>query len=256
MSKSVKTTPGFAKSFKRRAACRCASLFSTRILLPKSARNLTTSSARRDEEERYGNRGRELRTGPRWQSTPPRMMAPIRSKPPVDDNDFAVNEDPERLDKVYDRVLGKGGYSMLTEEVKWLAVTHKSFDHGRRGFNDRLIYLGMKLNCVPTGVAAKIYGAGKRIVELHTSLSLYHASSATPFPETRDHHGRQPFRHPALDGLAGVSAENKYQILNTARTAQLAEKYGLDTVVRWKPRSVRSVCLCSLSCSVTYTERS
>ncbi|CAF9930667.1 hypothetical protein IMSHALPRED_008247 [Imshaugia aleurites] len=151
------------------------------------------------------------------------MMAPIRSKPPVEDNDFAVNEDPERLDKVYDRVLGKGGYSMLTEEVRWLAVTHKSFDHGRRGFNDRLIYLG------------------KRIVELHTSLSLYHASSATPFPDTRDHHGRQPFRHPALDGLAGVSAENKYQILNTARTAQLAEKYGLDTVVRWKPRSVRNM---------------
>lgn len=32
---------------------------------------------------------------------------------------------------------------MLTDEVKWLAVTHKSFDHGRRGFNDRLAFLGM-----------------------------------------------------------------------------------------------------------------
>ena len=31
---------------------------------------------------------------------------------------------------------------MLTEEVKWLAVTHKSFDHGKRGYNDRLAYLG------------------------------------------------------------------------------------------------------------------
>ena len=70
------------------------------------------------------------------------MMAPVRSKPPVANNDFAVNEDPELLDRVYNQVLGKEGDKMLTEEVKWLAVTHKSFDHGRRGFNDRLAFLG------------------------------------------------------------------------------------------------------------------
>ena len=79
---------------------------------------------------------------PRWQQTPPRMAAPFRSKPPVDDNDFAVNEDPVKLDRVYEKVLGRGGDKMLTEEVKWLAVTHKSFDHGRRGYNDRLCFLG------------------------------------------------------------------------------------------------------------------
>lgn len=144
MSRSVRSTPGFANSFRRRAICQCASSFSTRTLLPRSTRSLTTSSARRDEEERYGNRGRELRTGPRWQSTPPRMIAPFRSKPRVLDNDFFVNEDPDRLDDVYDRVLGGKGCRMLTDEVKWLAVTHKSFDHGRRGFNDRLAFLGTK----------------------------------------------------------------------------------------------------------------
>lgn len=32
---------------------------------------------------------------------------------------------------------------MLSEEIKWLAVTHKSFDQGRRGYNDRLALLGM-----------------------------------------------------------------------------------------------------------------
>ncbi|KAF6218827.1 hypothetical protein HO133_005370 [Letharia lupina] len=151
------------------------------------------------------------------------MMAPIRSKPPVANNDFAVNEDPERLDNVYNRVLGKEGYKMLTDEVKWLAVTHKSFDHGRRGFNERLAFLG------------------KRIVQLQTSLTLFHSSSATPFPETQDQYGREPFRHPALDGLAGVSAESKEQILRTGRTAQLAEKYGLNTVVRWKPRTMANL---------------
>ena len=58
-------------------------------------------------------------------------------------NDFRVNEDPQKLDRVYNRVLGRMGDKMLSEEVKWLAVTHKSFDHGRRGYNDRLAFLGM-----------------------------------------------------------------------------------------------------------------
>lgn len=151
------------------------------------------------------------------------MMAPVRSKPPVANNDFPVNADPERLDKVYDRVLGRGGCDMLTEEVKWLAITHKSFDHGRRGFNDRLSFLG------------------KRIVELQTSLTLLHGSSATPFPETQDRYKREPFQHPALNGLAGVTMEGKAQILNFGRTCQLAQSYGLDTVVRWKPKKMENL---------------
>lgn len=75
------------------------------------------------------------------------MIAPFRSKPPAENNEFQVNESPQRLDAVYERVLGKGGDQMLTEEVKWLAVTHKSFDHGRRGYNDRLAFLGSFFQC-------------------------------------------------------------------------------------------------------------
>ena len=56
-----------------------------------------------------------------------------------------VNDDPRKLDAVYVRVLGRDGDKMLSEETKWLAVTHKSFDHGRRGFNDRLAFLGALL---------------------------------------------------------------------------------------------------------------
>ena len=77
--------------------------------------------------------------------TPPRMKssgAPNRPYRPQH-AEFQVNEDPEKLDKAYIRVLGQDGDKLLTDEVKWLAVTHKSFDHGRRGFNDRLAYLGM-----------------------------------------------------------------------------------------------------------------
>ena len=129
---------GFTKPLTRQATCRrCAPL-------QPATKTFSTSISCRQEEERYGNRGRELREGtPRWQFTPPRMKAPFRSKPPVENNDFPVNEDPSRLDRVYTRVLGIGGDKILTEEVKWLAVTHKSFDHGRRGYNDRLAFLGM-----------------------------------------------------------------------------------------------------------------
>lgn len=71
------------------------------------------------------------------------MQAPFRIRPAAKGGVFKVNEDPKRLDDAYVRMLGPGGDKALDDEVKWLAVTHKSFDHGRRGFNDRLAYLGM-----------------------------------------------------------------------------------------------------------------
>ena len=114
-------------------------------------RQLHTSPSSR--EEYIPQQPRYPQDRPRWQQTPPRMVAPFRSKPPVEDNDFEVNEDPVRLDRVYERILGRGGDEMLTEEVKWLAVTHKSFDHGRRGYNDRLSFLGTNTNHDPIHMA-------------------------------------------------------------------------------------------------------
>ena len=86
-----------------------------------------------------------------------------------------------------------------------------------------------------------MYYAGRRIIELQTSLALVHGpSSARPAP-TVDEYGRMPFQHAALEGLEGLSTgENaKYHFLNKDRVAQLAESYGLDDVVRWKPKNVR-----------------
>jgi large subunit ribosomal protein L15 len=80
---------------------------------------------------------------PRWQFTPPAMKAPVRVRGPEYDPNALVNSDPKKLDAFYVKMLGEGGDKLLSEEVKWQAITHKSFDQGRRGFNDRLAYLGM-----------------------------------------------------------------------------------------------------------------
>ena len=79
----------------------------------------------------------------RWAQTPPAMKAPLRARSgPSSYQNSKINEDPKRLDAMYIRFLGGDGHKLLSEETKWLAVTHKSFDHGRRGFNDRLAFLG------------------------------------------------------------------------------------------------------------------
>lgn len=82
---------------------------------------------------------------PRWAKTPDRMKAPFSLAIPKEGDDtpvWKVNEDPVVLDEFYDRFLGRGGHKLLPEELKWLAVTHKSFDQGRRGFNTRLAHFG------------------------------------------------------------------------------------------------------------------
>ena len=79
--------------------------------------------------------------GPRWHQSPPLMRAPFKHR--LTHQPYVVNSDPAELDAFYVRFLGPGGDKILTDEVKWLAVTHKSFDHGSRGFCDRLAFLGM-----------------------------------------------------------------------------------------------------------------
>ena len=97
-------------------------------------RQFTTTRTHQDEIATDG------RQTPRWQRAPEKLTAPVLLRPP---SDWKVNEDPERLDQVFRNFLGPNGHEMLTDEVKWLAVTHKSFDHGKRGYNDRLAFLGL-----------------------------------------------------------------------------------------------------------------
>lgn len=138
---SMSTCPPFPTNLSRpaqRRTCRYVSFSPHRSWLHQSSRSLET-----DSQQQYHTPAPED-TLPRWRATPERMKAPFRARPPrLRSTVFKVNEDPAVLDQVYTQLLGHSGPKMLTEEVKWLAVTHKSFDHGRRGFNDRLAFLGI-----------------------------------------------------------------------------------------------------------------
>jgi large subunit ribosomal protein L15 len=70
------------------------------------------------------------------------MQMPFRIRQVDKKNVWRCNDDPRRVADFYNRFLGQGGESMLNEETRWLAITHKSYDQGRRGFNDRLSYMG------------------------------------------------------------------------------------------------------------------
>lgn len=124
---------------KTRAAC----VF--RISQP-AQRNLSTTVLRLQDQIQQETPEPETQVDqepPRWSRTPPAMQAPVRARlrgpgwvP------YECNVDPHKLDAMYSRFLGRQGPRLLSDETKWLAVTHKSFDHGRRGFNDRLAFLG------------------------------------------------------------------------------------------------------------------
>ena len=132
-----KSTGRTLQALTRRArpTCECTRATNSRASL---IRQFSASPARPDVQ--YENDKAER---PRWSYTPERMKAPYRWRPANPERQWECNSDPELLDQFYIKFLGRGGEQMLTEEVKWLAITHKSFDQGRRGFNDRLAFLGM-----------------------------------------------------------------------------------------------------------------
>lgn len=96
---------------------------------------------------------------------------------------------------------------------------------------------------------------GRRIIELQTSLALIHGASADTFTPTPDQYGREPFSHPALQGLDGLTENAKSIVTEKRRLSQLAERYGLDDVLRWKPKRVGAPCF-SKTCGLELTRLS
>lgn len=130
------------KSTNQTSSCSCSR--SKRLLQTSQQRWQSSTAVSSDDGSNSTSAGRMQ--GPRWAATPAAMKAPVRTRPTKPDwKPFECNNSPEKLDAMYVKLLGKTGPKMLSDETKWLAITHKSFDFGRRGFNDRLAFLGMSI---------------------------------------------------------------------------------------------------------------
>ncbi|QSZ33992.1 hypothetical protein DSL72_005572 [Monilinia vaccinii-corymbosi] len=193
-----------------RQKCSCASPISSRS---NNARQFSISASRSNTQH-----DEERRTLPRWAYTPPQMKLPFNPRAKLDAPLWEVNSDPARLDRFYTQFLGRGGDQVLSDEVKWLAITHKSFDQGRRGFNDRLAYFG------------------RRILNLQTSLVLLQSPVATKTQLAQDTGDREPFLHPALDGLQNLTNVKVDAILSKEKLASLGTQMGMADIIRWEPR--------------------
>ncbi|KAK4130362.1 hypothetical protein BT67DRAFT_445726 [Trichocladium antarcticum] len=161
---------------------------------------------------------------PRWSYTPERMKGPGFSLNIVKDPRRTIwrnNDDPAKVDAMYNRLLGTNGEKMLPDEIKWLAITHKSFDQGRRGFNTRLAY----------------FGFGRLIVSLEATrnIMVMPALGAQDSP-IQDPFNREPFQHPALANADKLSSRQPQDMVQKDKMAKLAIDVGLAEVIRWKPR--------------------
>ncbi|KAK3360454.1 ribonuclease-III-like-domain-containing protein [Lasiosphaeria hispida] len=158
---------------------------------------------------------------PRWSYTPEKMKGPGFSINIVKDprrKEWSCNEDPAVLDAMYNRLLGPQGEKMLPDEIKWLAITHKSFDQGRRGFNTRLAYYG------------------RHILAFEATRSILVSPAGLSETVTPDAFNRTHFSHPALASADKLSNQQPQEIIQKEKMAKLAVEIGLPEVLRWKPR--------------------
>jgi large subunit ribosomal protein L15 len=125
--------------------CSCSRIQLSRCRTPQQQSRSTSSSSP------YSSEMEVTRPPPRWSYTPPATKAPVGMNIRDPSGRYSVNKDPRKLNEMYIRMLGVGGEEWLSDETKWLAVTHKSFDHGRRGFNERLSFLGTQFRFLRGG---------------------------------------------------------------------------------------------------------
>ncbi|CCU79081.1 RNase III domain-containing protein [Blumeria hordei DH14] len=213
-SKSIVIRPAQRIAQGTRPVCRLTSS----ITLYDTIRQLSLSGSRPQDGLA------ETNERPRWSHTPERMKMPYRVRLVDPEKKWECNSDPKRLDHFYIKLLGVGGDKMLPEEVKWLAVTHKSFEQGARGFNDRLAFLG------------------RRLINLQTDLAL--VSSEPPEKSSNSMctpDGRTPFEHPSLVGLPNLVNLPRSDVLTVEKIASLATSMGMRNVVRWHPRLIRDL---------------
>lgn len=106
--------------------------------------------------------------------------------------------------------------------------------------------------------------SGRRIVNLEKSLAVVSRSPTTPTRSLPDVYGRYPFQHPALDGLRNLwdddsldseKIDDSRHLGGKKQLADLADRYRLLSVVRWKPKNVIAVLRSTLLPQRTATNR-
>ncbi|KAL7271583.1 hypothetical protein RUND412_005642 [Rhizina undulata] len=210
----------------------------SRQVLPasSSARRCLHQQAERQQENESDPTSKPKNTGPLEYTLPrrvtnarpqPRAPFPVRNIKP-----FKVNDDSAKLDAMYERLLG--GRVGLKDEVKWQAVTHKSFDHGRQPFNEKLSFLG------------------KRIVYFHASVQLLNgsktapASTPTAAAEYKSLEGvpyltPEPFTHENYRSLDSITNQNVKALVDSANLEQFTRLVGIQGVMRWQPANEREL---------------
>ncbi|KAK7953170.1 RNase III domain-containing protein [Apiospora saccharicola] len=191
---------------------------------------------------------------PRWATTPKRMKAPFSPHITKDPSRsvWHVNESPQKLDDALNNLLGNGGDRLLPDELKWLAVTHKSFDQGRRGFNDRLAFLGKQIATMEAmqGILSSQFpslAAAASAPSAHPTEGVIGeaveglAYEGKGIPEDIYGDRREPFQHAALERTDGLSILQANDIFSLKKLQKLAVETGIAEVVRWKPRKPESL---------------
>lgn len=86
------------------------------------------------------------------------------------------------------------------------------------------------------GIVRLIWAIGKRVLSLQTSLALLASPPGPILPQTEGAYERQPFEHPLLESLPHLTAHAKAGVLAKSRLSHLGKEYGLQGVLRWKPK--------------------
>ncbi|RPB03493.1 hypothetical protein L873DRAFT_1669458 [Choiromyces venosus 120613-1] len=151
-----------------------------------------------------------------------RAPFPIRNPRP-----FAVNDDPARLNEMYATLLGRD--MGLTDEVKWQAVTHKSFDHGRQPFNEKLAMFGKRV-CWLHASLHLLNGPPIEEKTVYESPNFVSSLDGTPYRQP------EPFLHRDYKSLVSIKDRNIRAILDLGKLATIARLARVADAMRWKPR--------------------
>ncbi|ODQ54071.1 hypothetical protein SAICODRAFT_70322 [Saitoella complicata NRRL Y-17804] len=116
---------------------------------------------------------------------------------------FDVNDDIEVVQAQIKKLTGE----TLPDAVAWQAVTHKSFAHGKEGYNDKLAFMG------------------RRVLKFHLALQLASRESSRP----------SAINNKAIESVTSARLDNATK---ASTLFSVAQNMGLNIqdVMRWKPK--------------------